>query len=89
MLKVRLGNQVKYVRAVLQVAFVMGDQKSNDNICCRKVWLTRLAGTSRMYVSSLHADDPTRPVSGLNPNSFMSFPRCVSIRNLTTRQWTT
>jgi hypothetical protein len=32
-----------------------------------------------MYVSSLHADDPTKTcVNGLNPNSFMSFPRCVN-----------
>jgi hypothetical protein len=68
LLKVRLGNQVKYVRAVLQVAFVMGDQKSNDNICCRK-GVTYKAGRIHRgcMCSSLHADDPTKTCEWIEP----------------------
>jgi hypothetical protein len=68
LMKVRIGNQVKFVRAILQVAFVMGDQKSNDNICCRK-GVTYKAGRIHRgcMCSSLHADDPTKTCEWIEP----------------------
>jgi hypothetical protein len=78
LMKVRIGNQVKFVRAILQVAFVMGDQKSNDNICCRKGWHTRPAE----YIEVACAPHsmpmiPPKPVR-IEQNSSMSFPRCLN-----------
>jgi predicted RNase H-like HicB family nuclease len=64
----RLGDQVKRVKLILKVAFVMGDQKSNDNVCCRT---GATFNTGRIHrgcmCSSLHADDPTVDCEWIDP----------------------
>lgn len=68
MMRVRLGNEVKQVRAIFKVAFIMGDQKSNDNVCCKK-GTTRSAGRIHRgcMCSSLHSDDPTMKCEYIDP----------------------
>jgi hypothetical protein len=68
LLKVRLGNQLKIVWAILKVSFVMCDQKSNDNICCRKGAMYKAGQIHRgCMCSSLHADDPTKTCEWIEP----------------------
>ena len=66
---VNLGGIKKQVRLVLQVAFVMGDQKSQDKLCGRKN--TNTGGAGRVHRGCMcsfpHASDTTKeckPVTG-------------------------
>jgi len=56
----RLGDQVKYVRLRIPIAFVIGDGKSGDQICQRFAGYTGIARLSRpCTVSFKNADSPT------------------------------
>jgi hypothetical protein len=66
--KLNLGGMKKRVKIILQVAFVMGDQKSQDTLCGRKK--SNSGGAARVHrgcmCSSLHGSDSTtkcHPVS--------------------------
>ncbi len=57
--ELNLGGMKKRVRLILEVAFVMGDQKSQDNLCGRK--LSNSGGAARIHRgcmgSFLHGSD--------------------------------
>jgi hypothetical protein len=66
--ELNLGGMKKRVRLILEVAFVMGDQKSQDNLCGRK--LSNSGGAARIHrgcmCSFLHGSDSStkcQPVS--------------------------
>jgi hypothetical protein len=66
--ELNLGGMTKRVKIILEVAFVMGDQKSQDTLCARKK--SNGGGAARVHrrcmCSSMHGSDPStkcQPVS--------------------------
>ena len=93
--ELNLGGMKKRVKIILEVAFVMGDQKSQDTLCGRKK--SNSGGAARVHrrcmCSSMHGSDSStkcQPVSKpiidrLRDISFQDQPNSVSMTTVDTR----